>query len=57
MYNGMEHIKLSCKVSCFKARLSAMETLVLVQKVYGNEALNRSNVFGGSLHLETEGSW
>ena len=31
--------------SCFKAGLSAMETLVLVQKAYKNEALNRSNVF------------
>jgi hypothetical protein len=30
---------------CLKARLSALETLVLVQKAYGNEALNRSNVF------------
>jgi hypothetical protein len=30
---------------CFRAVLSATETLVLVQKVYGNEALNRSNVF------------
>jgi len=30
---------------CFKASLSASETLVLVQKAYGNEALNRSNVF------------
>jgi hypothetical protein len=30
---------------CFKARLSATETLVLVQKAYRNEALNRSNVF------------
>jgi transposase len=29
----------------FKAGLSATETLVLVQKAYGNEALNRSNVF------------
>jgi hypothetical protein len=29
----------------FKAGLSATETRVLVQKVYGNEALNRSNVF------------
>ena len=29
----------------FKAGLSAPETLVLVQKAYGNEALNRSNVF------------
>jgi len=25
---------------CFKAGLSATETLVLVQKAYGNEALN-----------------
>jgi hypothetical protein len=30
---------------CFKAGLSATETLVLVQKAFGNEALNRSNVF------------
>jgi len=29
----------------FKTGLSATETLVLVQKAYGNEALNRSNVF------------
>jgi hypothetical protein len=29
---------------CFKADLSATETLVLVQNAYGNEALNRSNV-------------
>jgi hypothetical protein len=29
---------------CFKAGLSATETLVLVQKAYGNVALNRSNV-------------
>jgi len=29
---------------CFKAGLSATETLVLVQKAYGNEALNQSNV-------------
>ena len=28
---------------CFTASLSARETLVLVQKAYGNEALNRSN--------------
>jgi hypothetical protein len=28
---------------CFKAGLSATETLVLVQKAYGNEAVNRSN--------------
>jgi hypothetical protein len=30
---------------CFKAGLSATETLVLVQKAYGNETLNRSKVF------------
>jgi hypothetical protein len=30
---------------CFKAGLSATETLILVQKAYGNEALYRSNVF------------
>jgi len=30
---------------CFKAGLSVTETLVLVQKAYGNEALNRSNAF------------
>ena len=30
---------------CFKAGLSATETLVLVQKLNGNEAANRSNVF------------
>jgi hypothetical protein len=29
---------------CFNADLSATETLVLVQKAYGNEALNLSNV-------------
>jgi hypothetical protein len=30
---------------CFKAALSATETLVLAQKAYGNEVVNRSNVF------------
>jgi len=30
---------------CFKTGLSATETLALVQKAYGNETLNRSNVF------------
>jgi hypothetical protein len=30
---------------CFKAVLSVTENLVLVQKAYGNEALNRSKVF------------
>ena len=32
-------------IKCFKAGLSATETLVLVQKAYGSEAVNRSNVF------------
>ena len=30
---------------CLKASLSVTETLILVQKAYGNKALNRSNVF------------
>jgi len=30
---------------CFKASLSGTETLVLVQKAYGNEAMNWSNIF------------
>jgi hypothetical protein len=30
---------------CFEAGLSATETLLLVQKAYGNEALYQSNVF------------
>ena len=30
---------------CFKVGLSATETLVLVQKAYRNEVLNRSKVF------------
>jgi hypothetical protein len=42
---------------CFNACPSATETLVLVQKAYGNEALNRSNVLGGIHDFETEGSW
>jgi hypothetical protein len=33
------------KKFCFKVGLSALETLVLVQRIYGNEALNQSNVF------------
>jgi hypothetical protein len=41
---------------CFKAGLSATETLVLVQMAYGNVALNRSNVLGGILDFETEGA-
>jgi len=30
---------------CFKVSLSATETLVLVHKAYGNEALKQSNFF------------
>jgi len=30
---------------CFKAGPSATETLVLVQKAYGNEVVNQSHVF------------
>jgi len=33
------------KKNCFKADLSAPETLVSVQNAYGNEVLNRSNAF------------
>jgi hypothetical protein len=40
-----EMIKKVAITFCFKTGLSATETLVLVQKAYGNEALNRSNVF------------
>jgi len=42
---------------CFKAGLFATETLVLVQKAYENEAVSRSNVLGGILDFEKEGSW
>jgi hypothetical protein len=38
----MNRVAIKC---CFKADLSVTETLVLVQKAYGNEALNRSNIF------------
>jgi hypothetical protein len=43
MDGGNEH-RVAVKF-CFKAGLSATETLVLAQKSYGNEALNPSNVF------------
>jgi hypothetical protein len=42
---------------CFKADLSATETLALEQKAYGNEAMNLSNVLGGIHYFDTEGSW
>jgi hypothetical protein len=50
----MNRVAIKC---CFKAGLSAAETLLLVQNGYGNEALNRSNVLGGIQDFETEGSW
>jgi len=42
--DGGNEQRVAIKV-CFKAGLSATETLVLVQKAYGNKAPNRSNVF------------
>jgi hypothetical protein len=36
---------------CFKASLSATETLVLMQKAYRNGALNQSNVFRWYSHF------
>jgi hypothetical protein len=42
---------------CFKAGLSATETLVLVQKANGNEAVKLPNVLGGILDCEMEGNW
>jgi hypothetical protein len=42
---------------CFKAGLSVTETLVLVQKAYGNEAVSRSDVLCGIHDIETEGNW
>jgi len=42
--NGRNEQRVAIKF-CFKASLSVTEPLVLVQKAYGNEALNKSNVF------------
>jgi hypothetical protein len=42
---------------CFKAGLPATAKLVLIQKAYGNEALNRSKFLGGILDFDTERSW
>jgi len=55
MDGGNEH-RVAIKF-CFKAGLSTVETLVLVQKAYGNEALNQSNVLGGILDFERERGW
>jgi hypothetical protein len=41
----MAEMKRVAKKFCFKADLSVTGTLVLVQKAYGIEAMNRSNVF------------
>jgi len=43
MYGGNEQ-RVAIKF-CFKAGLSATDTIVLVQKAYGNETLNWSNIF------------
>jgi hypothetical protein len=42
--DGGNEQRVAIKV-CFKVGLSATETLGLVQKSYGNEAVNQSNVF------------
>jgi hypothetical protein len=42
--DGGNEQRVAIKV-CFKAGLPATETLVSVQKAYGNEVVNRSNVF------------
>jgi len=42
--DGRNEQRVAIKFS-FKASLSATETLVLVQKTYGNEVLNRPKVF------------
>jgi hypothetical protein len=59
MDSGNEH-RVAIKF-CFKTGLSATETLVLVRKAYGNETLNRFNVFswysrfrGGREQVENE---
>jgi len=44
-------------IFCFKASLYGTETLVLVQKAYGNEALNQSNTFRWFFDFEMEGSF
>jgi len=50
--NGGNEQRVAIKF-CIKGGLSATETLVLVQKAYGNEALNRSNVFKWHSHFRT----
>ena len=41
---------------CFKTGLSATETLVLVRKAYGNDAVDGSDILGVILCFEMEGS-
>jgi len=42
---------------CFKAGLSATETLVLVQKLMGMRHWTYQKFLGGILDFEREGSW
>jgi len=42
---------------CFKASLSATETLVWVQKTYVMRLRTDQTFLGGILDFETEGSW
>jgi hypothetical protein len=53
----VEMIESCQKNFVYKAGLFAKQTLVSVQKAYGNESLNRSKVLGGIFSLETEGIW
>jgi len=42
---------------CFNVGLSATETLVLVQKAYGNEGVTDQTFLVGILDFEMQGSW
>ena len=42
---------------CFRAGLSATETLIFVQKAYENDAVDGSNILGGILCFDMEGPW
>jgi len=42
---------------CFKAGLSATETLVLVQRLMGMKLWTDQKFLGGILDFEMEGSW
>ena len=54
--NGGNEQRVTIKF-CFKAGQSATETLVLVQKVYGNEVWTYQMFLGDILDFETEGNW